>query len=103
MISFKSKATTGTFSDFGGERKFVAASLCEALVARRPTIKKSCRIQSESCSSILRLQLRLIFDYHTLNGAMLRRPGIINPDSLAGSQRGRYDFAGRVNNVRSRA
>ncbi len=34
---------------------------------------------------------------------MLRRPGVINPDLLASSQRGRNDFAGRVNNVRSRA
>src|SRR6266478_2894372 len=81
----------------------VAASLCEALVARRAAIKKSCRTQSESCSSILRIQLRLFFDYHTLDRAMLRGSGVINPDLLAGSQRGRNDFAGGVNNVRSRA
>src|SRR5882724_12465649 len=65
--------------------------------------KKSCRIQSESCSSILRIQLRLFFDYHTFDRAMLRRPGVINTNPLAGSQWRGYDFAGRVNNVRSRA
>src|SRR5438094_1579773 len=51
----------------------------------------------------LRIQLRLIFDYYTLNGAMLGRPGVINPDFLAGSQWGHHSFASRVNNVRSRA
>ena len=82
----------------------VAASLCEAsqsLTERR--YKKSCRIQSESCSSILRIQLRLIFDYHTLNRAMFSRSRVINPDFLTGSQWCRHNFASRVNNVRSRA
>jgi len=63
----------------------VAASLREALVARRASIKKNCRIPRESCSFSLRIQLRLFFDYDTLNRAMLSRPGIINPDFLAGS------------------
>src|SRR5882672_5239607 len=65
--------------------------------------KKSCRIQSESCSSILRIQLRLFFDYDTLNRAMLSRPGVINPYFLTGSQWCRNSFASRVDNVRSRA
>jgi hypothetical protein len=71
--------------------------------AQGRSYKKSCRIQSESCSSILRIQLRLFFDYDTLNRAMLSRPGIINPDFLAGSQWCRNSFASRVDNVRSRA
>src|SRR4030095_13340019 len=65
--------------------------------------KKSCRIQIESCSSILRIQLRLIFDYHTLNRATLGRSGIINTNPLAGSQWSGHGLASRVNNVRSRA
>jgi hypothetical protein len=67
------------------------------------TYKKSCRIQSESCSSILRIQLRLFFDYHTLDRAMLRRPGIINTNPLAGSQWRCHNFAGCVNDVRRRS
>src|SRR5882757_975691 len=62
------------------------------------TYKKSCRIQSESCSSILRIQLRLFFNYHTLDSATLRRPGVINTNLLTGSQWGCHDFAGCVNN-----
>src|SRR6476469_7728197 len=65
--------------------------------------RKSCRIQGESCSLILRIQLRLIFNYHTLNRAVFSRSPVINPNSLAGSQWGRHSFASRVNNVRSRA
>src|SRR4029453_18807656 len=65
--------------------------------------KKSCRIQSESCSSILRIQIRLIFDYHTLNRATLRRSGVINANLLAGSQWSRHSLASSVNDVRSRA
>jgi len=73
---------------------------------RRPTgpwLQKNCRIHSESCSSILRIQLRLIFDYHTLNGAMLGRSSVIHTNPLTRSQRRRHSLAGRVNNVRSRA
>src|SRR6266404_2612350 len=67
------------------------------------TYKKSCRIQSESCSSILRIQLRLFFDYHTLNRAMLGRSGVINTNPLAGSQWRCHSLASSVNNVRRRA
>jgi hypothetical protein len=67
------------------------------------TYKKSCRIQSESCSSILRIQLRLFFDYHTFDRAMLRRPGVINTNSLAGSQWRCHSFASCVNDVGRRA
>ena len=67
------------------------------------TYKKSCRIQSESCSSILRIQFRLFFDYHTLDRATLRRPGVINTNPLAGSQWRCHSFAGCVNDVRRRA
>ena len=66
-------------------------------------IAKSCRIAAQFCSFSLANQLRLIFDYHALNGAMLNRARVINTNFLAGSQRGRHHFAGRVNNVRSRA
>ena len=51
----------------------------------------------------LRFQLRLIFDYHTLNRAMLCRSGVINPNFLTGSQWCRHSFASCVNNVRGRA
>src|SRR5262245_22370272 len=91
-----------------GNANSVAASLCEALVARTATTKakikqKSCRIQSESCSSILRIQLRLIFDNHTLDSAMLNWARVINTNSLASSQWRCHSLAGRVNNVRRRA
>ena len=62
--------------------------------------KKSCKIQTESCSSILRIQLRLIFDYHTLDRATLSRAGVINTNLLAGSQRRCDSLTGCVNNVR---
>jgi len=65
--------------------------------------KKSCRIQSESCSSILRIQFRLFFDYHTLDRAMLRRPGVINTNPLTGSQWRCHNFARCVNDVRRRS
>ena len=65
--------------------------------------KKSCRIQSESCSSILRIQFRLIFDYHTLNRATLGRSRVINTNLLAGSQWSCHSLASSVNDVRSRA
>ena len=65
--------------------------------------KKSCRIQIESCSSILRIQVRLIFHDHTFDRATLRRPGVINTNLLTGSQWRCHSLAGRVNNVRRRA
>src|SRR6266481_2874184 len=71
-------------------------------VKRPVATEKSCRIQSESCSSILRIQLRLFFDYHTLNRATLGWPGVINTNPLAGSQWRRHSFAGCVNDVRRR-
>ena len=71
--------------------------------AQGRSYKKSCRIQSESCSSILRIQLRLFFDYHTLDRAMLGRPGVINTNLLAGSQWRCHRLASCVNNVRRRA
>jgi len=71
--------------------------------AQGRSYKKSCRIQSESCSSILRIQLRLFFDYHTLDRAMLGRPGVINTNLLAGSQWRCHSFTSCVNNVRRRA
>src|SRR6266487_6957125 len=74
-----------------------------ALHCKIVSTEKSCRIQSESCSSILRIQLRLIFDYHTLDRSMLRRSAVINTNPLAGSQWRCHSFAGRVNNVRRRA
>ena len=66
-----------------------------------PTNKKSRRIQNESCSSISRIQLRLIFDYHPLNRAMLGRSGVINTNLLTGSQWSSHNLARRVNDVRS--
>src|SRR5262245_16298839 len=63
--------------------------------------KKSCRIQNESCSSILRIQFRLIFDYHTLDCAALRRSCVINANLLASSQWSCHSLARRVNDVRS--
>src|SRR4030095_9910266 len=69
----------------------------------RPHYKKSCRIQSEPCSSILGIQLCLIFDYHTLDRATLRRPGVIDTNLLPGAQWRGHSLAGRVNNVRRRA
>ena len=71
--------------------------------AQGRSYKKSCRIQSESCSSILRIQLRLFFDYHTLDRAMLGRPGVINTNLLAGSQWRCHSFTSCVNDVRRRA
>ena len=65
--------------------------------------KKSCRIQIESCSSIFRIRLRLIFDYHTFNRAMLSRSRVINTNLLAGSQRRCHSLASSVNDVRRRA
>src|SRR5215831_68373 len=102
------------FSDSYSKRKYCsrfAACHAEAAkagakrcVAHRATAtKRSCRIQSESCSSILRIQLRLIFDYHTLNRAMLDWSGLINTNLLARSQRSRHRLASGVNNVRGRA
>ena len=51
----------------------------------------------------LRFQLRLFFDYDTLNRAMLCRSRVINPNFLTSSQWCRHSFASRVNDVRSRA
>ena len=65
--------------------------------------EKSCRIHNESCSSILRILLRLVFDYHTLHGAMLGRSSVINTNLLPRSQRRSHCLASGVNNVRSRA
>src|SRR6266550_4347729 len=65
--------------------------------------KKAAGFRANPAAQCLRIQLRLFFDYHTLNRAMLSRSRVINPDSLAGSQWGRHRFASRVNNVRSRA
>src|SRR5262245_6302280 len=49
------------------------------------------------------IQLRLVFDYHTLDGAMLNWARVINTNSLAGSQRSCHSFARRVDNVRGGA
>jgi len=46
---------------------------------------------------------RLIFDYDTLDRAMLSRSRVINADFLASSQWCCHSFTSRVNNVRSRA
>jgi hypothetical protein len=82
----------------------VAASLCEALVARKSDDKeKAAGFRENPAAQFLRIQLRLFFDYHTLDRAMLRRSGVINTNPLAGSQWRCHGFAGRVNNVRSRA
>jgi hypothetical protein len=51
----------------------------------------------------LRIQLRLIFDYHTLNRTMLLRPSVINTNPLAGSQWRCHSLPSGVNDVRRRA
>ena len=63
------------------------------------THKKSCRIQSESCSLILPVQVRLILHYHTLNRAMLSWSRVIHTNFLTSSQWSRHRFAGCVNNI----
>src|SRR5262249_24354845 len=68
-----------------------------------PTHKKAAELQRNSAALVFANQLRLIFDYHSLNGAMLNRARVINTNFLARSQRRRHHFTGCVNDVRSRA
>ena len=68
-----------------------------------PAHKKSCRIAHNPAALSLRIRLRLIFNYHTLDRAMFGRARVIKTYLLAGSQRRCHSLAGCVNNVRRRA
>src|SRR5215470_2211175 len=66
-----------------------------------PGKKKAAGFRTNPAAQFCEIQFRLVFDYHTLNRAMLGRSGVINPNLLTRSQRSCHSVASRVNNVRS--
>ena len=97
--------TKQNVSDSRSKRKSCSRFAVRSVrVARGARVhEKSCRIQNEPCSSILRIQLRLIFDYHSLNRATLRWARVVNAYLLTGSQRRCHHFASGVNDSCGRA